>query len=421
MAEHSLTPTAAPRPPFPPSSSSLPSAPVARPPGGWPAVLAVAAATFAVVTSEMLPVALLTPIGGAMDVTEGTAGLTLTVTGLVAAVSAPPLTSALGRWDRRRALCVLLVLLGAANLLAAWAPVFAVMVAARVLVGLAMGGVWSLAAGVAVRLVPRASAGPATATAFSGVALASVLGVPAGAFLGGSAGWRAAFAVLGGLALLVAAAVALLVPPLPAERALGLGGVLRLAAVPGVRTGLIVVALLVTGHFAAYTYVSPVLEEVSGASAGQVGVLLLVYGAGGIVGNFVAGAVVGRGVRASAAGIGAALAVSVLALPVVGRGVPGAVVLVALWGLAYGGVSVTTQTWLTRAAPDATEGASALFVAVFNAAIALGALAGGRIVDGLGPAAVMWLGGVLVAAVPLAAALLPGPSTVPGPPAPPRG
>ncbi|MGW2548123.1 hypothetical protein ACWC5I_46520, partial [Kitasatospora sp. NPDC001574] len=104
MAEHSLTPTAAPRPPFPPSSSSssIPSAPVARPPGGWPAVLAVAAATFAVVTSEMLPVALLTPIGGAMDVTEGTAGLTLTVTGLVAAVSAPPLTSALGRWDRRR-------------------------------------------------------------------------------------------------------------------------------------------------------------------------------------------------------------------------------------------------------------------------------------------------------------------------------
>ncbi|MEV6974077.1 MFS transporter [Kitasatospora sp. NPDC093806] len=369
----------------------------------------MAAATFAVVTSEMLPVALLTPIGGALHVSEGAAGLTLTVTGLVAAVSAPPLTAALGRWDRRRVLCGLLVLLAAANLLAARAPLFGVLLAARVLVGLAMGGVWSLAAGVAARLVPPAAAGPATATVFSGVALASVLGVPAGAFLGQSVGWRAAFAALGGLALLVAAALALLLPALPAERALGLGGVLKLAAVPGVRTGLVVVAVLVTGHFAAYTYVRPVLETASGASAGQVGVLLLVYGAGGIAGNFAAGAAVGRGVRATTVVIGAALAATVLAVPLLATGVPSAAVLLLLWGLAYGGVSVTAQTWLTRAAPGATESASSLFVAVFNAAIALGALTGGGVVDRFGPAAVLWLGGAVVAFAPLLAAFGPGP------------
>lgn len=171
------------------------------------------------------------------------------------------------------------------------------------------------------------------------------------------------------------------------------------------RTGLLVVALLVSGHFAAYTYVRPVLEEVSGASAGQVGALLLVYGVGGVVGNFAAGAAVGRRVRGAVVTIGALLAAAVVAVPVLGTRLPGAAALVVLWGVAYGGVSVCAQTWLTRAAPQAREGAASLFVAVFNAAIALGALAGGRIVDGLGPAAVMWLGGALAVAAPLVAAL----------------
>ncbi|MFF1905665.1 MFS transporter [Kitasatospora sp. NPDC058218] len=406
MAELRSRPAVTAPDPAPAVSPATPAPPaVEAPSGGWPAVLAVAAATFTVVTSEMLPVGLLTPIGDALHVTEGTAGLTLTVTGLVAAVSAPPLTAALGRLDRRRALCVLLAVLGAADVLSAAAPGFAVLVVARVLVGLAMGGVWSLAAGVAVRLVPARSAGPATATVFSGIAVASVLGVPAGALLGELAGWRVAFAALGGLALLVAGALALLMPPLPAEQVLRLGGVLRLAGIPAVRTGLLVVALLVSGHFAAYTYVRPVLEEVSGASAGQVGALLLVYGVGGVVGNFAAGAAVGRGVRGAVVTIGALLAAAVVAVPVLGTRLPGAAALVVLWGVAYGGVSVCAQTWLTRAAPQAREGAASLFVAVFNAAIALGALAGGRIVDGLGPAAVMWLGGALATAAPLVAAL----------------
>ncbi|MFB6889865.1 MFS transporter [Kitasatospora sp. NPDC056327] len=396
MTAHSVrTPSSAP-PPVPQAEAS--------PPGGWPAVLAVAAATFAVVTAEMLPVALLTPIGESLRVTEGTAGLTLAVTGLVAAVSAAPLTAALGRWDRRRVLGGLLVLLAAANLLAARAPAFEVLLAARVLVGLAMGGVWSLAAAVAVRLVPAASAGRATTTVFSGVAIASVLGVPAGALLGGAAGWRTAFAALGVLALLTAGAVALLLPPLPAGRSLGLGGVLRLAARPGVRTGLLVTALLVTGHFAAYTYVRPVLEAAAaGVAAGQVGALLLVYGAGGIVGNFVAGAAVGRGVRATAATVGAALALTVAAVPAFAGGPASAALLTLCWGLAYGGVSVTAQTWLLRAAPGAPEGASALFVAVFNGAIALGALIGGRAVDALGTSAVMWLGAAVAVLAPLVA------------------
>ncbi|OEJ97726.1 transporter [Streptomyces thermolilacinus SPC6] len=343
----------------------------------------------------MLPVGLLTPIGGSLDVSEGTAGLTLTVTGLVAALAAPLVTAAVGRIDRRVVLCSLMVLLAAANALAAWSPDFTVMTAARVLIGIGMGGVWSLAGGLAVRLVPAGSVGPATSAVFSGIAIASVVGVPAGAYLGELAGWREAFLAVAGLAGLVAVAMAVLLPPLPAENAVALGGVLRLLGTRRVATGLVLVALLVTGHFAAYTYVRPVLEEVSGVPAAMIGTLLLVYGIAGIAGNFAAGARVGRSLRGTLLVICAALAASVLLVPLLGLSVAGAAILLVVWGLAYGGVSVSAQTWLALAAPEAREGATSLFVGVFNGAIALGAFTGGLVLDGFGPRSVLLLGGAL--------------------------
>ncbi|MDG4857993.1 MFS transporter [Streptomyces sp. T-3] len=365
---------------------------------GWAGVVAVAIGTFTVVTSEMLPVGLLTPIGDSLKVTEGLAGLTLTITGLVAAVSAPLLTSALGRFDRRVVLCVLMTVLLIGNLGAAWSPNFGVMVAARVLVGIGMGGVWAIAAGIAVRLVPARSVGPATSLVFSGIALASVLGVPAGAYVGALAGWRAAFVAAAGLALLTTVATAALLPRLPAAQTVQLGGVMRLFGNPRVRTGLIVVALLVTGHFAAYTYVRPVLEEVSGAGAGMIGTLLLVYGIAGVAGNFLAGAGAVRSPRKTLLAISSVLAATVLLLPALGGSLLVAGALMVMWGLSYGGVSVSTQTWILLSAPDAREGASSLFVGVFNGAIALGALVGGLAADGIGITAVMWLGGGLALA-----------------------
>jgi predicted MFS family arabinose efflux permease len=271
----------------------------------WGAVAALAGATFTVVTAEMLPVGLLTPIGGALAVSEGTAGLTLTVTGLVAALSAPLVTSLFGRRDRRLVLCALMALLAVGNLLAALAPSFAVLIGARVLVGFAMGATWAIAAGLAVRLVPPERVGTATAVIFSGVAIASVLGVPAGSLVGELLGWRASFVLAGVLALVVLVALWALLPALRPEAEVPLGGVLRLLRVPPVATGLALVALLVTGHFAAYTYVRPVLEQVAGAASGAIGTLLLVYGVAGVFNGAIAlGATVG-GLAADHVGIDA--------------------------------------------------------------------------------------------------------------------
>ncbi|MFI1254179.1 MFS transporter [Streptomyces netropsis] len=372
--------------------------------GGWPAVTAVAAATFSVVTTEMLPVGLLTPIGTDLGVSAGTAGLTMTVPGLVAAVAAPLVTAAAGRWDRRWVLVALMGLLAAANLLSACATDITVLVGLRVLVGVCIGGVWAVAAGLAVRLVPERSVGPATSLIFSGIAVASVLGVPAGTLTGELGGWRASFAIMGAVSLAVAAALAVTLPPLPAERAARLGDVPELLRHARVRVGLLVILLLVTGHFAGYTFVRPVLERVPGTDAGLITALLLAYGVAGVAGNFLAGAAVARGPRTVLVVICTVLGLVMPAVTVVGGGPVGAAVLMVVWGLAYGGVSVGTQSWLLAAAPGARETASALFVAVFNVAISLGALLGGRAVDAVSLSGALWLGGLLAAGALVTAA-----------------
>ncbi|WP_369217825.1 MFS transporter [Streptomyces flavofungini] len=381
------------------SSTSVPAV-LARDGVGAPApprgaVLALAVATFSVVTTEMLPVGLLTPIGSGLGVSDGTAGLAVTLPGVVAAFAALLLPVAVRRADRRTVLGALLVLLAAANAASALAPSFGVLLGARVLVGVCIGGVWAIAAGLGARLAGAAGAGRATAVIFSGIAVASVLGVPAGTLLGELTGWRWAFAALAALALGVAGLLAALLPPLPAGQAVRLGGFAGLLRVRRLRGGLLAVTLLVTGHFAAYTYVRPVLERVPGIGPGLISALLLAYGTAGVVGNFTGGAVAARDPRRALLAICAGLGAVVLLLVPAGGSLAVSAPLLMAWGLAYGGVSVSAQNWVMAAAPHAREAASALFAGVFNVAIALGAFAGGRVADSRGAGAALWLGGAL--------------------------
>ncbi|MGW6454895.1 MFS transporter [Streptomyces sp. NPDC055078] len=363
---------------------------------GWAAVCAVAVAIFTVVTTEMLPVGLLGPIGAGLEVSEGRAGLAVTLPGVVAAITAPLLPALAGRAGRRALLCGLLLLLAAANVVSALAPGMPVLLAARLVVGVCIGGVWAIAAGLGHRLMPGESAGRATAVIFSGIAVASVLGVPAGALIGDVADWRWGFAAVGALAAAVAGVLAALLPPLPAERAVRPKEMAALVRTPLLRTGLVAVALLVVGHFAAYTYVRPVLERVDGIAAGAISGLLLVYGVAGVAGNFLGGTVASRSPRRALVAIASVLAGTVALLAAAGGSVWLSVGLLVVWGLAYGGLSVSAQTWMVLAAPNAREAASGLFAGVFNASIALGAGAGGAVMDRSGEVGVLLLGGALL-------------------------
>lgn len=244
-----------------PTAATTPSEhtalPARTPLRGRLAVLSVMLGIFSIVTTETLPIGLLTSIGSDFAVSDGTAGLMMTVPGLLAAVSAPLVTVATARVDRRLMLGAFMLLLALADFLVAAATDYRLVLVSRVLVGITIGGFWSIGAGLAGRLVRPASAARATAVIFSAVPLGSVLGVPAGTFIGGLAGWRTAFVVLGALGVGVLALMLLVVPPLPPARVTRASLLRTVLARPGTRFALLITFLIVLSHFATYTYVTP--------------------------------------------------------------------------------------------------------------------------------------------------------------------
>lgn len=373
------------------SSSKLVGTSVQHP---WLAVTAVGLATFSVVTTEMLPVGLLTPIAKTLDTSPGTAGLMISLPALLAALFAPLAVIASGGVDRRRILCGLLGLLVVANIASALAPSMAWMLAARVLVGFCMGGIWAIAGGLACRLVPGHSVGLATSIIFGGVAAASVLGVPLGALVGDVAGWRWAF---GGMALFSGLVLALHLAVIPELPVTGSVTVRQFGEQLGNRTlqaGLLLTLALVAGHFMVFTFVRPLLMSVSGFDSQWVSALLFAYGLAGIAGNFLAGIIAAQRTAQTLIAISLGLLLVPVLFLIVGHSNIGGIVLL-VWGLAYGGVSVGLMTWMMKAAPRAVEIATALYVGVFNVGIALGAWAGGLVLDGIGLTGNLWVAGGL--------------------------
>jgi predicted MFS family arabinose efflux permease len=365
--------------------------------GGWPAVAAVAVGTFSVVTVESLPAGLLTSIAGGLRIPDARVGLMVTVSGLVAALAAAVLPVAIGRLDRRAVLVGLIALTVLGNVLTAVAPDFPLLLVARFVIGISIGGFWSLAAGLAVRLVPARDIPKATSVIFSGAMAANVLGIPAGTLLGALTSWRAAFAAVAGLGALLIFVLLLVLPKMPAEQPVRVGSLIEQLRTPAVRVGVLATFLLVSGHYGAFTFVSPILQKISGIHAHTVGVLLLGYGIAAIAGNFLAGSAAARNVRATIVAVSVALAATLVAIPLIGTTPLAGTLLLIVWGAAFGGLPVSVQTWILQAAPTATEAATGLNTCTFNLAIAAGSLSA-SVVGGSGAiSGVLWLAAALVA------------------------
>lgn len=372
----------------------------------WWAVVAVMIGIFLLVTAEQLPIGLLSQVATSMGVMPGVAGLMVTVPGVVAAFSAPLLPVAVGRLDRRIMLTVLMLVMVAGSVLSSLASSFALLLAARVLVGLSIGGFWAVAGSIAPRLVPEDQVPKAMTMIFGGVAAASVLGVPLGTLLGDLSNWRVAFGALGGFSLLTALALWCWLPPLPPREPVRLRILAQQFSNRGVRVAVLTTAFVVVGHFAAYTFISPILQEISGIPQRHVSSLLLLYGAAGIVGNILAGMFAGRHPYRAVLAIPSLLVIVVAIFPLLGIQPNSGVMLLMVWGAVFGSVSVSIQTWILRTAPN-TEAATALMAFTFNMSIGLGAMLGGRIVDGTSLPIAMWaasglflLGALLVLSTP---------------------
>lgn len=371
----------------------------------WSPVIAVALGTFTVVSSEMMPVGLLTPMSESLSVSDGVAGLSLTVSGIIAAAVSPFAPALIGLRDRKGVLVTFMVLLSLANALTAVAPNFLVLAFSRVLLGIAMGVVWGLAAGLGPRLVDGPRIALATTLIFSGVSIASVLGVPLGTLLAALLGWRATFWALALVGAVATGVLVLTLPALPVHHRSRLDGIVDALRNRGVAAGLAITGLVALGHFTGYTYVRPVLELDAGMSAGLIASCLLVYGLAGVAGNFTLGPMAGRYTKEAVTIAPAGVALAAALLPFATASTVTVLIALVIWGASYGGVSVSTQTWVRKADPARTEVSAALWAGVFNASIALGAFAGGLVIDRAGNRAVLLSAALITAAGLIVAAV----------------
>jgi predicted MFS family arabinose efflux permease len=362
-------------------------------------VLSVATGAFALVTTEFLPVGLLPAIAAELGVTEGVAGMLVTVPGIVAALAAVLVTVGVGKTDRRYVIWGLTATMVLSNALVALSQSFPLILVGRALLGIGVGGFWAIGPALSTRLVSPEAATRATAVVFAGVSVGTVAGVPAGAFLGELFGWRTAVAAAGAVGLLVLLTQMVLLPKLPPEKAITFRQLPELLRVSKARLGILATVLVFLGQFSAYTYITPFLSQVTHLSATTISSLLLAYGAAGFFGNLIGGALVARSVRTSLIVTGVTLGVAIGALPLMGTNAWTATALVVLWGVGFGMMPISVQTWIFQAAPHAMESGGAVFVSIVQIALASGALVGGMAVDHTGVWGAMALGGTLALAM----------------------
>jgi predicted MFS family arabinose efflux permease len=381
--------------------------------GGWSAVFALTLCVATLIASEFMPVSLLTPIAADLRLSPGMAGQAISISGLFAVITSLAIGRVAGL-DRRALLLGLTALMGASGLLVALAPNALLFMTGRALIGVVIGGFWSLSAATVMRLVPGKDVPRALAVLNGGNALATMIAAPLGSYLGQFIGWRGAFFLVVPLALATFAWQWLSVPTmrLPSGASANVLGVLRR---PRAKAGMMGLALLFAGQFALFTYLRPFLEQVVHLNASALSFILLAMGAAGLAGTALIGGVIGKRLRSVLIAAPLLMAATAVGLLVAGASAPAVAILLMVWGLVGTALPVAWWTWLARTLPhdaDADAGGG-LMVAVIQLAITLGAAGGGLLFDAGGYRATFAASAVLLTAAAIAGAFS-APGSSPG-------
>ncbi|HZV67282.1 MAG TPA: MFS transporter [Telluria sp.] len=366
------------------------------------ALWALTLSAFAIGTTEFVIVGLIPTIASSLGVSVPSAGLLVSLYALGVAVGAPVLTALTGRVPRKRLLLALMALFTIGNLLAWMAPGYGTLMAARVLTGLAHGVFFSIGSTIATSLVPKEKAASAIALMFTGLTVALVTGVPLGTWIGQSFGWQSTFLAVSLLGAIAVAGSWILVPhDIAGAKPAGLMTQLAVLKKPRLLLVYAITTLGYGGSFIAFTYLAPILQQVSGFSASSVGLVMLVYGVSVTIGNIWGGKLADRKgpIRALQIVFGL-LAAVLLVLTFTAPHAWLVLATVLAWGaVAFGnvpGLQVYVVQRAERDAPRAVDVASGLNIAAFNVGIALGAAGGGLIVTHLGLMATPWVGALVV-------------------------
>jgi predicted MFS family arabinose efflux permease len=280
------------------------------------------------------------------------------------------------------------------DVLVAIAPTYPILLAARVLLGIAIGGFWALAISITARLVPASKLGLGLTIVNVGVTLATVAAVPLGTLLGEVWGWRAVFALAAGVGITAVIIQFIALPSMLTGPSSGFRPLVQTLRSRLVLLCLFTMALIGAGHFAGFTYIRPAAAEVGGLDPEQLAVLLLVYGLGIVGGNLVAGPLADRMLRIAALVFPLVLGLAMIGFVYLGSSTGLLFAAAALWGAGFGALPTVISTWLARAEPSRLESIGGLQTGVFQVAVALGAFLGGLLVDGAGVQTALVLGGL---------------------------
>ncbi|WP_203567360.1 MFS transporter [Aestuariimicrobium ganziense] len=365
----------------------------------WKAVWALALAAFAVSAAEMMPIAVLTPIGDDVGATAGSVGQALTAL----AVSAV-LTSLLGplvirSLNRRYLLLIIAAIQVASSVVVANASGLAGLVVGWALLGVAIGVFWTMTAALAMRLVTPLMVPKALSVVFAGTAIAGLVAPPLGSLLAESVGWRGVFWAVAALALLGLVIQFFTLPSLPATTQLRIGSMLGLLRKRVVLMGMIGIILTFGGQRFFFAYTRPVLDRATGGQVSWVSVLLLLSGIAGLIGTTLSGRFIRRNLMVTM--VTAVTLISVLAVVMIwaSLGIPTTIPVLMVWAASFAMIPVCWSTWITRAVPEQAEAMGGLQVALVQLSFAITTAIGGGLLDNWGVPALM-----LAAAVTMAVA-----------------
>ena len=367
------------------------------------ALWALTLSAFAIGTTEFVIVGLVPTIAQDLGVSLPSAGLLVSLYAVGVAIGAPVLTALTGRWPRKAVLLSLMALFVVGNLFAWQAPSYESLIVARILTGLAHGVFFAIGSTIATSLVSKDKEASAIAIMFTGLTVALVTGVPLGTLIGQNFGWRATFLVVSLLGLIAFIGSALLVPKnLKQSAPAKLREQLQVLMEPRLLLVYLITALGYGGTFTAFTYLAPILEQVSGFSPNAIALVLLVYGASVAVGNIWGGKLAdSQGPIKALSIIFSALTLVLLVFTFTASNPILAVLTILVWGVfAFGnvpGLQVYVVQLAEKYTPNAVDVASGLNIAAFNIGIALGSIIGGLVVEDMSLMDTPWIGALIVA------------------------
>lgn len=353
-------------------------------PSAWGAVTCLSLLTFVLVASEFMPVSLLTPIAAELRITEGQAGQAISISGFFAVVASLFGNALLSRLDRRTVVTLYTAVLVVSGLAITLAPNYLVFMLGRALIGVSIGGFWSLSTAILARIVPGADLPKAIAMLQGGTAFASVIAAPLGSFLGGLIGWRGAFFIVVPIGLAAIVWQLAVLPKMPAGKPASVGRMFGLLGNRVFAIGMAATTLAFMGQFSLSTYLRPFLEGVTGLDVNTLSMVLLGLGLAGLVGTSIVGFLLRSHLAAVLIGLPAALAIIALTLIALGPFAIATALLLILWGLFTTPIPVAWNTWMARMIPNDLEAGGGLQVALIQFAITFGAFSGGLLFDAAG-------------------------------------